>query len=86
MTSDSSSSYSLFVDSLLKVATNLSQLIVRDGEGATKFIAIKVNGARSFQDAKQVASAIATSPLVKTAIYGRDANWGRIVCAGIRDG
>ncbi|KAJ3272787.1 hypothetical protein HK104_004400 [Borealophlyctis nickersoniae] len=70
-----------FRDNLTAFSTELAKLIVRDGEGATKFVDIEVQGARTFEDAKQIASTIATSPLVKTAIYGRDANWGRIICA-----
>lgn len=62
-------------------AESLSKLVVRDGEGATKFVTVTVKDADSFVDAKQVASTIARSPLVKTALYGRDANWGRILCA-----
>lgn len=62
-------------------ASDLAKLVVRDGEGATKFVTISVKDAQSFEDAKQVASTIARSPLVKTALYGRDANWGRILCA-----
>jgi glutamate N-acetyltransferase/amino-acid N-acetyltransferase len=60
---------------------DLSQLVVRDGEGATKFVTIRVANAASYKDAKRVASTIARSPLVKTALYGKDANWGRILCA-----
>jgi len=59
----------------------LAQEIVRDGEGATHFVRIDVRGAASRADAKRVAKAIANSLLVKTAIYGHDANWGRILCA-----
>jgi len=54
---------------------------VRDGEGATKFVRVRVVNSRSFDDARQIASTIARSPLVKTALYGKDANWGRILCA-----
>jgi glutamate N-acetyltransferase/amino-acid N-acetyltransferase len=68
-------------DTLTKFAQDLSQLVVRDGEGATKFVTIKVVNAKSYDDAKRVASTIARSPLVKTALYGKDANWGRILCA-----
>ena len=55
--------------------------MVRDGEGATKFVEIQVTGAASDADAHRVAMSIANSPLVKTAIAGEDANWGRIVAA-----
>ncbi|KAK9468544.1 arginine biosynthesis protein ArgJ [Lipomyces arxii] len=60
---------------------SLAQLVVRDGEGATKFVTIDVEDAKTFADAKKVAQTIATSSLVKTALYGEDANWGRITCA-----
>jgi glutamate N-acetyltransferase / amino-acid N-acetyltransferase len=63
------------------VALELAQLVVRDGEGASKFIAITVTGAVSDASAKRVALSIANSPLVKTAIAGEDANWGRVVMA-----
>lgn len=63
------------------VALNLAQLVVRDGEGASKFIEIEVTGAVSDGSARRVALAIANSPLVKTAIAGEDANWGRVVMA-----
>ena len=54
---------------------------MKDGEGATKFIEMLVKGARNKEDAKKAAYAIAHSPLVKTAFFGEDANWGRILCA-----
>ena len=60
---------------------DLAQQIVRDGEGATKFVEIKVTGADSDAAAKRIGLSIANSPLVKTAIAGQDANWGRIVMA-----
>ncbi len=63
------------------VALELAQLVVRDGEGASKFITITVTGAASDASAKRVALSIANSPLVKTAIAGEDANWGRVVMA-----
>ncbi len=63
------------------VALTLAQLVVRDGEGATKFIEVRVTGAVSDESAHRVALAIANSPLVKTAIAGEDANWGRVVMA-----
>ena len=62
-------------------AEHLAKLVVRDGEGATKFVTVHVKDANSYADAKQVASTIARSSLVKTALYGEDANWGRILCA-----
>ncbi len=64
-----------------EVALDLAQQVVRDGEGASKFIEIQVTGAISDVSAKRVALAIANSPLVKTAIAGEDANWGRVVMA-----
>lgn len=70
-----------FRNALEGVLRDLAHQIVRDGEGATKFITINVTGADSEKDAKTVAKAIANSPLVKTAIAGEDANWGRIVMA-----
>ena len=59
----------------------LAQLVVRDGEGASKFIAIEVTGAESDESAHRIAMSVANSPLVKTAIAGEDANWGRVVMA-----
>ena len=64
-----------------EVALDLAHQVVRDGEGASKFIEIQVTGATSDASAKRVALAIANSPLVKTAIAGEDANWGRVVMA-----
>jgi len=64
-----------------EVALDLAQQVVRDGEGASKFIEVHVTGAISDVSAKRVALAIANSPLVKTAIAGEDANWGRVVMA-----
>lgn len=75
-----------FAAALLKVCRELAQAIVRDGEGATKFITLHVKGAVDDAAARQIANAIATSPLVKTAFYGGDANWGRIVAAAGRSG
>lgn len=76
-----SPAYRAFYTALKTVCTDLAQLIVRDGEGATKFLEINVTGAVSFADAKLAAMAIAKSPLVKTAFFGQDPNWGRILCA-----
>jgi glutamate N-acetyltransferase / amino-acid N-acetyltransferase len=70
-----------FAAALTGLCTDLAQQIVRDGEGATKFITIRVRGAASDADARTAAKAVANSPLVKTAFYGGDANWGRILAA-----
>ncbi|KXN80726.1 Arginine biosynthesis bifunctional protein ArgJ, mitochondrial [Leucoagaricus sp. SymC.cos] len=73
--------YEVFKKELTDFAADLAQLVVRDGEGATKFVAVKVKGAPSYKDAHAIASKISTSALVKTALYGEDANWGRILAA-----
>lgn len=73
--------YPAFFAALKLVAIYLAQQVVRDGEGATKFLEITVANATSFASAKQAAMAIAKSPLVKTAFFGQDPNWGRILCA-----
>ena len=70
-----------FKDAFQDVLLDLAHQIVRDGEGATKFVEITVSGAESDQAAKTIGLAIANSPLVKTAIAGEDANWGRVVMA-----
>jgi len=70
-----------FRASLLELCTQLATAIVRDGEGATKFVEITVEGAPSEEAAHTIGRTIARSPLVKTAIYGADPNWGRIVGA-----
>jgi glutamate N-acetyltransferase/amino-acid N-acetyltransferase len=70
-----------FAAALTELCTELAQKIVRGGEGATRFITVRVQGAASGADAKRAAHAIANSPLVKTAFYGGDANWGRILAA-----
>ncbi|EIW78855.1 arginine biosynthesis protein ArgJ [Coniophora puteana RWD-64-598 SS2] len=73
--------FKAFRDALTGIAGDLAQLVVRDGEGATKFVEVKVKGAATFEDANLIARAISTSALVKTALYGEDANWGRILSA-----
>jgi len=73
--------YNKFKDALNLVCTSLARMIAKDGEGATKLIEILVDGAQSEDDAYKAACAIAKSPLVKTAIFGEDANWGRIITA-----
>lgn len=70
-----------FEAALKGVMMNLAHQVIRDGEGATKFVEIRVTGAQSDADAAKVAFAVANSPLVKTAIAGQDPNWGRIVAA-----
>ncbi|QIG53112.1 bifunctional glutamate N-acetyltransferase/amino-acid acetyltransferase ArgJ [Altererythrobacter sp. BO-6] len=70
-----------FAAALTDLCRQLAQLVVRDGEGASKFIAIRVSGAASDESAHRIGMAIANSPLVKTAIAGEDANWGRVVMA-----
>ena len=76
-----SGDFRAFADALLKVAASLARQIVEDGEGATKFVSIVVRGAVRREDAKRVGKAIANSPLVKTALFGGDPNWGRILAA-----
>ena len=71
----------LFDESLNKVLLNLAKRVVADGEGASKFITIKIYNSKSEEDAKKIGFSIANSPLVKTAIAGEDANWGRIIMA-----
>ncbi|ODV93090.1 hypothetical protein PACTADRAFT_52150 [Pachysolen tannophilus NRRL Y-2460] len=68
-------------DEIVSFAQQLAQLVVRDGEGATKFVTVRVEDALTYEDAHKVAKSISNSPLVKTALYGKDANWGRILCA-----
>ncbi len=70
-----------FEAALHDVMRNLAHQVIRDGEGATKFVEIRVSGAATDEDAQRVAFAIANSPLVKTAVAGQDPNWGRIVAA-----
>lgn len=81
-----SPAFGAFQAALTKICTALAQAIVRDGEGATKFVTIQVNGALSDEEAHAAANTIATSPLVKTAFFGGDANWGRFVAAAGRSG
>jgi glutamate N-acetyltransferase/amino-acid N-acetyltransferase len=70
-----------FAAALHDVCRQLAQLVVRDGEGAQKFIEVRVTGATSDDSARRIGLAVANSPLVKTAIAGEDANWGRVVMA-----
>lgn len=89
--SEPSADYQALQSVVTDFAQELSQLVVRDGEGATKFVTVRVRNSPHYESARQIASTIARSPLVKTALYGRDANWGRILCAvgytqGVQDG
>ena len=83
---DSPEDQRLFQDGLESVLMNLALQIVSDGEGATKTITIRVCGAKENKDAEKIARTIATSSLVKTAFFGEDANWGRILAAMGRSG
>lgn len=71
----------VFAKKLLQVCQELTRMIARDGEGATKLVEVMVTGARDFSAAKKVAMSVAKSSLVKTAIFGNDPNWGRIIAA-----
>jgi len=86
VTVDDARSRELFQEALNKLFVYLAQQIVRDGEGASKFVEINVAGAENDQTAHQIANTIATSALVKTAFAGSDANWGRILAAAGRAG
>ncbi len=77
---------SQFIQALQSLAIELAQKMVRDGEGATKFVTIQVDGARSGEEALDVAFTVAHSPLVKTALFASDPNWGRILAAVGRAG
>lgn len=81
ISSSSSDDYAAMQDVLTSFSQSLSQLVVRDGEGATKFVTVRVQNSPDYESARLIASTIARSPLVKTALYGKDANWGRILCA-----
>ncbi|MGD8368545.1 MAG: bifunctional glutamate N-acetyltransferase/amino-acid acetyltransferase ArgJ [Desulfobacterales bacterium] len=69
-----------------RVLADLARAIVKDGEGATKLVEVRVRGAKSDQDARRIADTVANSNLVKTAFFGQDANWGRILAAAGRAG
>jgi len=81
MIKDGTEDAEVFRTKLCEILLVLAQQIVKDGEGATKFIKITIEGARSLADAKKGAMAVANSSLVKTAFFGQDANWGRILAA-----
>ncbi|SHK19762.1 bifunctional glutamate N-acetyltransferase/amino-acid acetyltransferase ArgJ [Desulforamulus aeronauticus] len=73
--------YQLFYQGLLEVCSALAKMIARDGEGATRLIEVTVNGALTLQDGQKAARSVAGSNLFKAAVFGKDANWGRILCA-----
>ena len=83
---EGTSDYKLFYSAMEHVLIVLSKMIVKDGEGATKFVEVTVTGAKSVADAEVACRTICNSPLVKTAIHGEDANWGRILAAVGRSG
>jgi glutamate N-acetyltransferase/amino-acid N-acetyltransferase len=78
---EGSDEYKIFEKNLFELLKKLSIDIVKDGEGATKLVEITVDGAMTEEDAEKAARTVALSPLVKTAIHGEDANWGRILAA-----
>ena len=73
--------YQLFLEGLTEVCLNLAKMIARDGEGATKLVEVRTEGASSEAAALRIGKSVATSNLVKTALFGEDANWGRILAA-----
>ncbi|HEY3248344.1 MAG TPA: bifunctional glutamate N-acetyltransferase/amino-acid acetyltransferase ArgJ [bacterium] len=83
---EDSEAFARFNSALADLTTSLARMIVRDGEGASKVVTLTVKGARSAGEAKAAAGAVMTSPLVKTAIYGAEPNWGRVLAAVGRSG
>jgi glutamate N-acetyltransferase/amino-acid N-acetyltransferase len=83
---DAGEPFARFTAGLTDVAMALARMVVRDGEGASKVVSVTVRGARSSGEAKLAAGAIMTSPLVKTALYGAEPNWGRVIAAVGRSG
>jgi glutamate N-acetyltransferase/amino-acid N-acetyltransferase len=78
---DANCDYEVFEKALEKVSVALSKMLAKDGEGATKLVEIQVINASDKKSAHLIANSIAKSPLVKTALFGQDANWGRIITA-----
>ncbi len=78
--------YNVFLEALQAVCIELAKSIVSDGEGASKLVTVNVKNARTYEEANLVGKSISNSPLVKTAIYGADANWGRILSAAGNSG
>ena len=76
-----SAEYGQFKETLGAVLLALSKMVAKDGEGATKLVEVVITGESEDTDAKKAAKAVSNSPLVKTALFAEDANWGRIACA-----
>lgn len=83
---ESKASFEIFSEKLKSICVSLAKLVVKDGEGATKLIEINIRGAKTDKDAKVIAKTVANSELVKTAFFGGDPNWGRIMAAIGRSG
>ncbi len=83
---EGTAAFRTFVRMLMRVSETLALSICRDGEGVTKVVMVQVTGGRTVAEARKVASTIATSNLVKTALFGQDANWGRVMAAIGRSG
>ncbi|MDH5638788.1 MAG: bifunctional glutamate N-acetyltransferase/amino-acid acetyltransferase ArgJ [Nitrospinota bacterium] len=81
ITSASGKDFKILLGAMTKVARELAQMVARDGEGASRFITVRVTGARNPREARMAAMAVAKSSLVKTAVFGQDPNWGRALCA-----
>lgn len=78
--------YNLFVSNLEQLCTHLAKLIISDGEGSTKLVEYRVKGTKTEKEARQVVRTVSNSNLVKTAVFGSDPNWGRIIAAAGRSG
>ena len=83
---ETSAAYLTFVDALVELCEDLAKECVRDGEGATRLVTVRVDSARDHDEAEAVATTVANSPLVKTALFAADPNWGRILAAVGRSG
>src|SRR5690606_6444694 len=86
ITKEDDQNYITFYEKLEEMCRHLAKLIVSDGEGATKFVEYKVEGAKNDSEAKHIVKTISDSKLVQTAMFGQDPNWGRIVAAAGRSG
>lgn len=75
------SDYAVFYNALSELCREMAKKVAADGEGATKFITVNIHHAETFEAAKKAGMAVANSPLVKTAFFGQDPNWGRVICA-----